>query len=44
MLANFDPWIIESYLGIAKNLLLLILPFRWVWRAKQVFRKRPEWL
>lgn len=44
MLANFDPWIIESYLGIAKNLLLLILPFRWVWQAKQVFRKRPKWL
>jgi len=44
MLANFDPWVVESYWGILKNLLLLVLPFHWVWRVKQVFRKRPEWL
>ena len=44
MLRNFDPYLPESYLGILKHTFLLFIPFPWVWRVKQVFRKRPEWL
>jgi GT2 family glycosyltransferase len=44
MWINFDPFLPESYLGIVKHSLLLAVPFPWVWRIKQLFKKRPGWL
>lgn len=45
MLHYFDPLIKESYLGLVKNLALLLAPTRWVKVAKQALGERQRgWL
>lgn len=44
LLKYFDPWTWESYAGLAKNLLLLVIPYRWVRRFKRHYvRSTPGW-
>lgn len=44
MVEYFDPRLKESYLGILKNLLLLIVPYRIVIKTKGKFHDRRSWL
>lgn len=44
LLENFDPWLKESWLGLAKNLVLLLAPTPWVQALKGRMPGRRGWL
>lgn len=45
LLAYFDPRAWESYAGLAKNLILLVVPYRWVcWIKRRCVRSHRGWL
>ncbi|GLV47211.1 glycosyl transferase [Thermus sp. LT1-2-5] len=44
MVRYFDPWVRESWLGLVKNALLLVVPVPWVRWLKQRLEGRRGWL
>lgn len=45
LLTYFDPWAWQSYAGLAKNLMLLIVPYRWVsWVKRRHIHSHRGWL
>jgi len=45
LLKYFDPWMWESYAGLAKNVVLLVVPYRWVsWIKRHYIRPNRGWL
>lgn len=45
LLEHFDPWARQSYAGLAKNLVLLVMPYRWVrWIKRRYARSDRGWL
>ena len=45
LLKYFDPRVPESYVGVLKNVILLVIPYRWVrWLKRRYVRPNRGWL